>query len=63
MEKGLKELRGFIEGATLSTGQTLWSSRNWSMDQTVHMERPMAQVTYVTDVDLLDNSRGRGPWA
>ena len=55
LEKGLKELRVFcspMEGATVSTSQTPWSSRDWSINQRVHMEGPMAQAAYVAEDDL-----------
>ena len=48
MEKGLKELRGFaapMERATVSTDQNPWSSQDWTTNQRVHMEGPMALAT------------------
>jgi hypothetical protein len=41
-----------MEGATVSTGQTPEAPRDWTTNQSAHMEEPMAQATYVAEDEL-----------
>ena len=42
-----------MDGATLSTGQIPSAPRDWTTNQILHMEGPMAQVTYVEEDGLV----------
>jgi hypothetical protein len=63
LEKKLKELRRFAAPwgeQQFSTGQT---PVDWTTNQTVHMEGPMARTEYEAGDALLDISGRTGPWA
>ena len=50
-------------GATVSTGQTPGAPRDWTINQRVHMEGPMAPATYVAEDGLVGHQWESGPWA
>ena len=41
-----------MEGATVSTGQTPGAPGDWTTNQRIHMEGPMALATYVAEDGL-----------
>ena len=55
LEKGLKELRWFaaLWKEQVSTSQTLRALRDWTTNQRVHMEGPMAPAAYVAEDGLV----------
>jgi hypothetical protein len=52
-----------MEGATVSTGQTPRAPRDWTTNQRVHMEGPMALAVYAAEDGFVGISRKRDPWA
>jgi hypothetical protein len=55
-----------IEVATVSTGQTplpRGTLGDWTKNQRIHMEGPLALATYGQRMALLDISGRRNPWA
>ena len=42
-----------MEGATVSTSRTPGAPRNWTTNQRIHMEGPMALATYVAEGGLV----------
>jgi hypothetical protein len=53
--EGAEGLRSLMEGATMSTGQTPppRAPRDWTTNQRVHIEGPMALDTFVTEYGLV----------
>ena len=50
-------------GATVSTGPTPRAPRDWTTNQRVHMEGPMAFSAYVAEDGLVGHEWERGPRA
>jgi hypothetical protein len=65
LEKGLKELRGLqpMEGETVSTGQIPRAPRDWTTNQRINMEEPIALTVYVSEGVIFSISGRRGPCA
>ena len=42
-----------MEGATMSTGQTPRAPGDWTTNQRIHMEGPLALAEYVTETGLV----------
>jgi hypothetical protein len=68
LEKGLKELRGFAapEGAMVSSGQTHPHppppcSGNWTTNQRIYIEQPVALATYVAEYGLVGSQGEERP--
>ena len=58
LENRLKELKEFAAPCgeqQLSTGQTPWSSGDWTTNQRIHMVGPMAPAACVAEDDLIGN--------
>jgi len=70
LEKALKGLKGFAthrknnyQPTNRSPPLPARASRGQTIDQRVHMEPPMALVTYVAEDGLVTISGRRGPWS
>jgi hypothetical protein len=50
-----------MEEATLSTGETPGSPRDWTTNQRIHMKGPMVLVTYVAKDGLVEHQWKEGP--
>ena len=50
-----------MEGATVSTGQTPRVPRDSTTNQRIHMERPIALVTYVAEDGLVGHQWEQRP--
>ena len=50
-----------MERATVSTDQTPRAPRDWTTNQRVHMEGPMALATYVAEDGLFGHQREKRP--
>ena len=57
LQKGLQELRGFASflggGNSVNQPDTLDPHGDWTTNQNVHMEGPMAPATYVAEASLV----------
>jgi hypothetical protein len=51
-----------MEEATVSTGQTSWSSWGWATNQRVQIEGPMAPTTYVAEYGLVGHQWEERPF-
>ena len=67
VREGTEEAKGIyspMEGATVSTNQTLTlprAPRDWTTNQRIHMEGPIAPVAYVAEDGLIGHQWEKRP--